>query len=130
MAILLLDAALQAGLAGVWVVQTTANQGIESVNHPSSRVRYQLDFLGVAGLEPNGRAARKIEPHAVGLHAIEDKRPVDLEEVVVGADLHWPVTCVVNADRHDGTTRIELDVGPVKEILARNHVQPPRNRGW
>ena len=109
-AVALLDAALQAGLAGVRLVQTAADQGVEPVDHPPPAVGDQLDFLGVAGLEPDGRAARQVEPHAVRLHPVEDERLVDLEEVVVRTDLHRPVAGVVDAERHDGAAGVELEV--------------------
>ena len=114
--------------ASVRVVQPAHHQAVEPVDHPAAAVGDQLDLLDVAGLEPHRCAARQVQPHAVRLHAVEDQRPVDLEEVVVRPDLHRPVARVVDAQRHDGQARVELEVGPVEDVFAGNHVLPPRNR--
>src|SRR5262245_52672005 len=59
-AVPLFDAAPQAGLAGVGVVEPAAHQGVEPVDDPPAPVRDQPDLLAVAGLEPNRVAARQV----------------------------------------------------------------------
>src|SRR5262249_12955385 len=118
-----------ADLARVRIVQPAADQGIEPVHHAASRVGDQPDLLGVARLKTRRSAAGKVEPHAVGLRAVEDQRLVHLEEVIMGTDLHRPVAGVVDGERDDGSPRVELEIRLVKQVLARNHVLPPRNCG-
>ena len=121
MSVSAIDAALQAGLAGVGVVQPAHHQAVEPVDRPAAAVRNQPDFLDVAGLEPHRRSAGQVEPHAVGLLAVEDEGPVGLEEVVVGADLHGPVARVVDGESDDRQARVKLEVRPIEEIFAGNH---------
>ena len=121
----LFDAPLQAGLARVGVVEAAHDQAVEPVDHAPAAVGDQLDVLDVAGLEPDRRAAGQVQPHAVGLLAVEDQRRIGLEEVVMGADLDGTVAGVVDAERHDGAAGVQLDVRPVEEVFARNHFRPP-----
>src|ERR1700722_10122150 len=83
MAVTAIDAFLQAGLAGVRVVEPAHDQAVEPIDHSPPAIRDQLDFLDVARLEASRSAARQVETHAVRLDPVEDERLVGLEEVVM-----------------------------------------------
>src|SRR5688500_2814949 len=68
------------------------------------------DGLRLARLEPDGRAGGDVEPAAARRVAVESKRGVRLDEVVVAAHLHRAVAEVRDFDRHRLAAGVQFDL--------------------
>jgi hypothetical protein len=72
--------------------------------------RHQIDFFRFARLEAHGSPGRDIEAHAIGQRAIEEQRPIDLEEMEMAADLDRPIAGMAHEQTRRGASHIRLDI--------------------
>ncbi len=77
-------------------------------------------------LEPNGGARWNIQTMTARRLSIERKRPIGLGEVIMAANLDWPVAGIGNLE-HDGRTiLVENNFARSGEYLTWNHSNSPR----
>src|SRR5215468_7769285 len=72
----------------------------------------QRHFLLVPRLEADGRRLRDGQPHPEGGGAVELQGAVDLEEVIVRADLDRPVAGVADLERDGRPTVTLISISP------------------
>src|SRR5579862_1444586 len=94
----------------------------EAVYRAPSGDRDERHVARLPGLEAHRRASGDVEPHAAGLFAVEFKRGVGFEEMVVRADLDRPVAAIRDRERDALTPFIDLDFAGLDEIFAGDHV--------
>lgn len=82
--------------------------------------RHQPHLAGLPGLEADGRAGRDVKPQAEGAGAVEIQGLVNLEEMVMRADLHRPVAGVDHGQLDGLTSRGELDLALHRHDLPRH----------
>jgi hypothetical protein len=80
-----------------------------------------MDVALLARLEAAGGARWNIKAHAASPGALESQRRIDLEEVIVTADLDGPVPGIRNTQHHDGTALIERDFTVRCQYLTWDH---------
>ena len=92
----------------------------ETVDLAVARERHQADLARLAGLEAHGRPGWNVEPMPARLSAIERKGRIGLGEVIVRADLDWPVARVAHLDGDRCAAGIDLDLALGGDDLAGN----------
>ncbi|KPW91216.1 Uncharacterized protein ALO75_05351 [Pseudomonas syringae pv. coryli] len=92
------------------IVQVAIGQATEAVDVASSAKLHQLHFAQLAGFEAHRRACGNIQVHAEGTFTREIQRLVDLEKVIVTADLHRPVAGIDRAQGGGRAVAIEVDI--------------------
>src|SRR5690348_8895951 len=90
----------------------------EAVDLAFSAKRDERDVARLPRLEAHRGAGGDVEAHAARLLAVELQRRIGLEEMIMRADLDWPVAGVRDSERHDLTARIELDRAVLDEEFA------------
>src|SRR5262249_25007112 len=93
----------------------------EPINRALSGERHQRHFAGLAGLEPRGRAGCDVEPHSAGLLAVELERRIDLEEMIVAADLDRPIPRIGDGERYSLAAPVEFDLAGPGDDFAGDH---------
>src|SRR5262249_5114335 len=81
--------------------------------------RDERDRLRLARLEADRRAGGDVEPHAVRRLAVERQRGVGLDEVIVGADLNWPIAGVGDLQVRGSPLGVRGDLSGRSDNFAR-----------
>ena len=91
-------------------MQVAVGQAAETVDVTAAAELHQSHLAQLARLEAHGRAGRDVQVHAEGDFPGEIQRLVDLEEVIVAADLHRAVAGVEGAQGSGGAAAAQLNV--------------------
>lgn len=83
---------------------------METRDFAPAAISNERDLLRLARLEAHRRAGGNVQTEAERGGAVELERLVDLEEVIVRADLHRPIPCVDDGQRHGRAPGVERDV--------------------
>src|SRR6516164_6132536 len=93
----------------------------KAVDHPLARERNQGYLPRLTRLETHSRASRDAKAHAARLLAFEFQCGIGFEEMIVRADLDWPVASVGNRQIYGLASAVKLDFAFLDELLARYH---------
>ena len=94
--------------------------GLEAIDLARTPQRHEGDVPPLPRLEANRSAGGNVEPHSPGFLAIEAKRRVGLEKVVMAADLDRPIAGAGDLQRHSLRALVELDLSITGDDLAWN----------
>src|SRR5690606_28069906 len=96
----------------------------ESIHDAFSGQCHQLHGARLAGLEAHRSSGCDIESKAVSFLAIEGKRIIGFEEMVVRSDLDRPVARISHFDFHRGAPAVQFDLAGGYLHFAWDHFEP------
>lgn len=88
------------------------------VDMPRSAELDQPDFFFFTRLEAHGSSGGDVEAQAISQRPIKMQRSVDLEEMIVAADLNRAISTILNDEGDRRTHRIQNDEAVVDEIFT------------
>src|SRR5580704_6984830 len=93
----------------------------EAVDRARAGNRDERHIARLSGLEAHGRASGDVEPHAARLFTVELECRIGFEEMVMRADLDWPVAGIRDSKRDALAALVDFDFARLNEILTGDH---------
>jgi hypothetical protein len=94
---------------------------MEAHHTPLSAKRYQHYFAGLTGLKAHGTSSRDIQPQPSRPAAIKPQCGVCLCEVIMAADLNWPVSGVGDMQYPSFCALVQRDFTIARQELTWDH---------
>jgi hypothetical protein len=100
------------------IIKRPIDQSVMPKDPPRATEIHQRNFFLFSGLKAHGGAGGYVQAHPPRRFPIEYKRAIDFKEVIVAADLNWPIAGVFHQNGRDATSDVRFDLSWCDEVFA------------